>query len=204
MNRWGLAIAGITVFAGVALQIILPELGERRVESRLTTGGGTAEVRLGAVPALRLLFSDGERFEVVASDLDLELDQREGVFDRLDGFGAVDVSIADSTAGPFRLDTFRLTRDDDQPYSFSASGETSATDLAEFGIDSFELPGESLLDMLVEPLLGEENLIVPIDLAMELTSDEGRIRVVGGGGTVGGVPAGPLAELITAAIVVQL
>ena len=39
---------------------------------------------------------------------------------------------------------------------------------------------------------------------MELTSDDGRVRVVSGGGTVAGVPTGPLAELLTSAIVVQL
>jgi hypothetical protein len=30
------------------------------------------------------------------------------------------------------------------------------------------------------------------------------VRVVSGGGTVGGIPTGPLAELLTAAVVVQL
>ena len=39
---------------------------------------------------------------------------------------------------------------------------------------------------------------------MELTSDDGRITVTSGGGSVAGFPTGPLAELITRAIVVQL
>jgi hypothetical protein len=37
-----------------------------------------------------------------------------------------------------------------------------------------------------------------------MESDDGRIRVTEGGGTVAGVATGPLAELITAAIVVRL
>ena len=39
---------------------------------------------------------------------------------------------------------------------------------------------------------------------MELRSDGGRVVVVSGGGTVAGFPTGPLAELITSAIVVRL
>ena len=61
-------------------------------------------MRLGAFPAVRLLFSDGERFEVDARDLDLDLDEEAEVFDRLDGFSIVDVSIEDSVAGPFELE----------------------------------------------------------------------------------------------------
>ena len=36
------------------------------MEDRLTAGGGSADVTLGSFPAVRLLFSDGERFEVDA------------------------------------------------------------------------------------------------------------------------------------------
>jgi hypothetical protein len=39
---------------------------------------------------------------------------------------------------------------------------------------------------------------------MQLTSDGGRIQVLSGGGTLAGFPTGPLAELLTSAIVVQL
>jgi len=37
-----------------------------------------------------------------------------------------------------------------------------------------------------------------------VTSEDGRVRVVSGGGTVAGFETGPLAQLITSAIVVQL
>jgi hypothetical protein len=85
-----------------------------------------------------------------------------------------------------------------------ANGETTATGLAAFGLEAVDVPGESLLDALLEPLVGESDVAVPIDLDAELTSSDGRIQVVSGGGEVGGVPAGPLAQLITAAIVVRL
>ena len=39
---------------------------------------------------------------------------------------------------------------------------------------------------------------------MELQSDGGRVVVVAGGGTVAGIPTGPLAELITEAIAIRL
>lgn len=206
MPRWTLVVAGITVFALVASQILLPSLGARRVEDRLTDGGGSAEVTLGAVPALRLLFSDGERLEVVGRDLDLELelDGREAVFDRLDGFTIVDISISESAAGPFELSSFELHRDGAGPYNLLARGETSASDLTAFGFDQVELPGESFLDLLLNPFVEGVETPLPIELDMELSSDDGRVEVISGGGEIAGIPTGPLAELITSAIVLQL
>jgi hypothetical protein len=43
-----------------------------------------------------------------------------------------------------------------------------------------------------------------VALNMELRSESGRVVVASGGGTVDGYPTGPLAELITSAIVVRL
>ena len=40
--------------------------GEPDVEDRLTKDGGTAEVNIEAVPAVRLLFDDGDKLEVKA------------------------------------------------------------------------------------------------------------------------------------------
>lgn len=204
MARWGSVVAGIVVFALVASQILLPRLGASRVEDRLTEGGGSAEVTLGAVPGLRLLFADGERLEVDAQDLDLELDEREAVFDRLDGFTIVDISISNSATGPFELATFELHRDGAGPYTLLARGETTASELTAFGFDQLELPGESFLDLLLEPFVEQVDGPLPIQLDMELSSDEGRVEVISGGGEVAGIPTGPLAELITSAIVLQL
>jgi hypothetical protein len=203
-SKWGLIVAGAVVFCLVAGQILIPDIGERRVAERLTEGGGTADVTLGAVPAARLLFSDGERFEVTARDLDLELDREDRVFDNLDGFSIVDVSIADSHAGPFDLTSFELQRDGDGPYRLIATGATSPDELVDYGIEEFALPGGSIADAALELFGIDTNVTMPIDLDMELTSDDGRIQVVSGSGTIAGVPTGPLAELLTSAIVVQL
>jgi hypothetical protein len=204
MQRWGIVVAGSVVFVLVLSQILVPSLGERRVEERLTEGGGEAEVTLGAFPAARLLFSDGERFEVDARDLDLDLDDDARVFERLDGFAVVDVAIESSVAGPFELERFELRRDGEGPYRLVATGATSAGALAQAGLESVELPGESFADVILEGLFGEADSTVPVELDMELQSEDGRVRVVSGGGTVAGYETGPLAELITSAIVVQL
>jgi hypothetical protein len=203
-GRRALIAAGVVVFVFVLSQILIPRLGEHRVEDRLTAGGGSAEVNLGAFPAARLLFSHGERFEVRARELALDLDLDQDVFERLDGFGLVDVAIDDFTAGPFELSSFALTRDGDEPYRLVTHGSASPTALADYGLEQVQLPAEGLLDALLNPFLDDADAAVPVDLDMQLTSENGRIRVVDGGGTVAGFSMGPLAELLTSAIVVRL
>jgi hypothetical protein len=204
MARWATIAAGAFVFALVASQILLPNFGERRIQERLTAGGGTAEVTLGAVPAARLLFNHGERFEVTARDLALDLDHPEPVFSKLDGFANVDISIASSKAGPFAIDEFELTRDAPGPYHLVSSGEASPEQLVDYGLEGVELPGTDFIGMLFGGLVAPADTAVPVDLDVELTSDRGRVRVVSGGGTVDGIPTGPLAELVTNAVIVRL
>lgn len=204
MARWGMIVAGTLVFALVASQLLLPPLAERRVEDRLTEGGGSAEVTLGSVPALRLLFGDGERLEMTGRDLALELDRDRDLFQRLDGFSIVEISIADSSAGPFALQSFELSRDGDGPYHLVSSASATAAGLADAGLETVELPGESVLDLILGDLLGADDEPIPIELDMQLASDDGRVRVVSGGGEIAGVPTGPLAELLSSAIVVQI
>jgi hypothetical protein len=203
MPRWGLIAAGVAVFLAVASQILVPSFGEREIERRLTAGGGEADVTLGAFPAARLLVGDGERFEVEAHDLELALDPSVKVFERLDGFAIVDISIADSKAGPIDLERFELTREGGPSYRLSAAGSTSTSALVDYGIES-AAPSGGLASIALDLFGIETDYEVPIDLDMEVTSDEGRVRVVSGDGTIGGVPAGPLAELITSAVVVRL
>ena len=202
--RWGLITAAVVVFLLVGSQILIPAIGARRIESRLTEGGGTADVTLGAVPAVRLLFGDGERFEVEANGLDLALDRRGSVFDELDGFGVVDITIDDSKAGPFELQSFHLTRESPAPYHLTTVGRTSAADLVDAGLQVAQLPGDGVLDQILGQFFGPQDTPVPVELDMQLTSDNGRVQVVSGGGTVAGIPTGSLAELITSAIVIQL
>jgi hypothetical protein len=201
MSRWGIAIAGAVVFVLVTSQVLIPPLGASKVEDRLEAGGGTADVTLGAVPALRLLWGDGERLEVNAHDLDLRLDRDLRVFDDLDGFGIVDVKIANSHAGPFDLASFSLTRDGSGPYHMITSGQTTAADLVDYGFDGVSLPGSSLLDSLLEVFVGPSDEPIPVSLDMQLASERGVVRVVSGESTVAGVPAGAIGTMITSTIV---
>ena len=202
-RRWPLIVAGSLVFLFVLAQVLIPGLGEQRIEDRLTRGGGTADVTLGAFPAARLLFSHGERIEIQARDLDLDLNQETSVFDRLDGFHTVDISIDDSRIGPFQLDNFALSRDGNGPYHLTTSGSTSPTALADYGFEQYKLPGQSLVDALLGPLMRDVG-DVPMNIDMELSSDDGRIQVVSGGGEIAGFSTGPLAQLLTSAVVVRI
>jgi hypothetical protein len=202
-QRWWIAAAGLLVTALVASQLLLPDLAADEVEDRLTEGGGSAEVSLAALPALRLLFGDGDSFEVSASELDLELDQQGEVFDRLDGFGEINVAITDFAAGPFELESFALERDGSGPYRLLSEGTTTAAALLSYGAESLGLAGGPLATAAIGSLLDTDR-VIPVELDMELVSDEGRVQVVSGGGTIAGLPTGPFAQLITSAIVVRL
>jgi hypothetical protein len=194
----------VVVALAVASQLAIPPLAEHRIEDRLTDGGGAAEVSLEAFPAARLLFSDGKQLSVSGSGLDLALQQQGNVFDDLDGFDQVDVRLTEFRAGPFAVANFELTRPaPSAAYHLASSSRTTPGDLAEYGASRLGLPGGPLLRFLAGQALGGSRPI-PIDLDMQLRSDSGRIVVVSGGGSVAGFPTGPLAELITAAIVVQL
>ena len=202
MRRSIWIVAGVLVFAVVAAQVLIPALGAQRIEDRLTAGGGDADVTLGAFPAARLLFSDGERIEVRARELDLDLDRETSVFDRLDGFDIVDIGIDDFRAGPFQLDRFELTRDGGGPYSLTAHGSATPASLTAYGFDTLDLPGEGIIDALLDPFVTDQPLA--LDLDMQVSSEQGRLRVVSGCGSVAGLPVGTLAELITSAIVVNV
>jgi len=205
IGRVAAIVAAALVLLLVLTQLILPGIGEGAIEDRLTENGGVAEVSLSAKPAARLLWGDGDRLAIDAAGLDLELRTADDpvVFDDLDRFGEVEIVITDSTAGPVDLRNFVLSRDGDEPYSLEATGATSVADLGESAAESFDVPGSDILGGILSATgIGGSDL--DVDLDMRIESDEGRIRVVEGGGEIAGIPTGPLAELITAAIVVEL
>jgi hypothetical protein len=199
----GIVILVLTALL-VAAQLFVPGVGERQIEDRLTEGGGDAAVMLSATPAARLLLGDGDKIEVRGSNLDLDLETEDPqVLDRLDGFSEVDVGLEDFRAGPFDVVVFEMARDGDGPYLVRSTSSTTAADLVDYGAGALGLAGGPLLRFFAgRAPLG--NRPIPIRVEMEMESDDGRIRVVSGGGTVAGYPTGPLAQFITAAIVVRL
>ena len=201
-------IAAITgaavVLVLVVSQLFLPGIGEGVIEDRLTENGGSADASLSATPAARLLWGDGDRIGIDATGLDLEVTASDDpvVFDDLDRFDDVDIIIRDSSMGPVQLENFVLTRNGDEPYSLEATGTTSVSDLAEFGAESFDVPGADLLGGILNVATGGTE--VDVDLDMKVASDDGRVRVVEGGGEIAGIPTGPLAAFITSAVTVEL
>ena len=196
------ALAAVVAALAIA-QLVVPPWAEQRIEDRLTEGGGTAEASVDAFPAAMLLAGDGDSLEISGSGLDLDVDPEEKVFDRLDGFDSVDIDLSDFRAGPFDVDTFALSRDGSGTYSMQSDLTTTGSALLAYGAERLGVPGSSLLPLITGDS-EEANATIPVDLDMELESDDGRIIVAGGEGEVAGYPAGPLAELITSAIVVQI
>lgn len=202
MRIAAIAIPALVVVVLLGSQLLVPTIAERQLASRLTENGGEADVAVSAFPTLRLLFDDGARFEIRASGLDLELDGRLEAFDRLDGFGEVAIAIDELTAGPFALESFTLTRAAPAPYRLTSRGRASPAGVVDLGADRLGIPGGALLGGLAGQALGRAP--IPFTLDMQLASDNGEITVVSGGGTVAGVPAGPLAQLLAGAIVARL
>lgn len=201
--RIALIAAAAVVVLLVVAQFVIPPWAESRIEDRLTEGGGEASASVDAVPAAKLLIGDGDSLDVTGSGLDLEIDPEEEVFKRLDGFDSVDIELDDFRAGPFDVDTFALARDGSGIYTMQSQLTTTGSALLQYGAERLGVPGSSLLPLITGDS-EDANVTIPVDLDMELESDDGRIIVTGGTGEVAGYPAGPLAELITAAIVVQI
>jgi hypothetical protein len=199
------AIAGAAILLVLILsQLFLPGIGEGVIEDRLTGNGGAADVSLSATPAVRLLWGSGDKVAVDATGLDLEVTTADDpvVFDDLDRFDDVEIVIRDSSMGPVQMSNFVLTRNGDEPYSLEATGNTSVSDLAEFGAETFNLPGGDILGGILNVATGGTE--VDVDLDMKIESDDGRVHVIEGGGEIAGIPTGPFAAFITSAVTIEL
>ena len=201
--RWVLAVLAVVVIALVATQIFLPRMGENDVEDRLTREGGTASVNIDAVPALRLLFDDGDRIEVRAREVEIPIEDIRGrSFKQLDGFDEVDVRLLLSTIGPFFAEAVTIERGAGEDlYAFNFRGSTSAAQVGNFALAGLPPLLRSALTALAGRA-GEQDL--PISLDVDLRSEGGRARVVGGGGTFAGLPLGGFALGIAGAIIARI
>ncbi|HYH62405.1 MAG TPA: hypothetical protein VD766_11115 [Solirubrobacterales bacterium] len=203
-GRIAAIVAAAVVLVLVLSQIFLPGIGEGAIEDRLTKNGGAADASLSARPAARLLWGSGDEIGIDATGLDLEVTAADEpvVFDDLDRFGDVEIIIRDSSMGPVDMEDFVLTRKGDEPYSIEAHGTTSASDLAQFGAEAFDLPGADILGGILSVATGGTEVDVDLDMLVE--SDDGRVHVLEGGGEVAGIPTGPLAAFITSAVTIEI
>jgi hypothetical protein len=190
----------------VVAQIVLPPLLAGKVEDRLTKRGGSASVDLDAVPALRLLAHEGDRFSLNGERLDFPLDQRSGVFDKLDGFDSVRVRLHDVSAGPFTVARFALTRDDGaSTYKITANGSSTISRVSSYLTSGLPPLLGSLLAGATRGVTGPAaDRRVPFTLDAELKSQSGEPELVRGTGSVAGIPTGPFASLLAQAIVSRL
>ena len=198
--KW-VVIGGILVGLLFGLsQVIIPNKAEGDVKDRLTKEGGSASVTITAFPAIRLLFNHGEKLDVRARRVTIPInDLRGGSFKELDGFDNVRVQLTNSIVGPFTTDAMLLTRDDPEKlYHFTYKGNTSVTQLAELALGALPLQ----LRSLVETLTGRPGREpIPIVLNAKLESNNGKINLVSGGGTVAGLPLGGLSLSIAGAVI---
>jgi hypothetical protein len=205
MRRVAAVTLGSLVVLLVASQLVLPPIAERRAADRLERHGGSADVSLSALPAVRLLFGDGDSFEVKGSNLEVDLDRGGDSLDRLDGFDDVRVRIEDLEAGPLELSSFELARDEgESDYRTRIRGTTSAREVARFlGSQAGGALGGLLGDLGASTLPGGATE-VPLDFRARVQSNGGEVNVSGATGSVAGLPAGPLAQLVVSAVALRL
>ena len=203
-------LAGILItVAVVALvgQLALPPYLEHRVEQRLEAGGGTAEVSLSAVPAVSLLAGRGDSFKVRARGLRFDLgERRENPFERLDGFDRVDMELTGLDAGPLQVERFQLSRPRrDETYHLTIRATSTPRKLAG-GLGSTAAGPLGLLmgSFATGVFPGAGNVAIPVGLEARVDSRDGKPNVRSVYGTVAGVPAGPLAEIVLRAVLDQL
>jgi hypothetical protein len=197
-----LAVAALLALL-LVVQLALPPLLQRRVEDRLTRAGGHAHVELGAVPAPRLLFKEGDSLKVRATGLvAAPADPTStGTLADLDGFDSVDIQVVGMHVGPLTVARLTLQRASaDQPYQATVQATVTGSALSTYlggqlggGIGGF-------LGGIAGSTMPGANVEIPIDLGATLLSDNGRVRATSVTGSVAGFPAGPLVEALAAAL----
>ena len=197
-------VAALVVLVAVATHFAVPPYLEGRVEERLEEHGGRAEVELRAVPALRLLAGHGDRIEIAGSGLEVDFDDPDrDVFDDLARFDEVAVDLREVRAGPFETERFRLESVGGDRYRIDVDATASVQDLAEVAGETFGPLGE-LIGSIAGGSVPFSGAPIPIRIDGTLEARDGEVEMVSGGGRVAGLPAGPLARLVTNAVLSRL
>ena len=198
------AVAGFVLLVAVVTHFVLPSYLEGRVEERLEEHGGRAEVELRAIPALRLLAGHGDRIEIEGSGLEVRFDEPDtDAFEELNRFDEVEIDLADVEAEPFKISSFRLEGLGDDRYRIETDATASVQDLGRVAGEQFGSLG-GLIGSIVGGSVPGAAAPVPVRLDGELHADDGRVEMVSGDARVAGLPAGPVARLVTNAILSSL
>ena len=198
------SVAGFVVLVGIGTHFLLPPYLEGRVEERLEEHGGKADVELSAVPALRLLTGHGDRLEITGSGLEVDFDEPDtDAFEELNRFDEVDIDLTDVDAEPFETEHFRLEGLGDDRYRIETNATASIQELARVAGEQFG-PLGGLIGSIAGGSVPGGGVPVPIRLDGELVAKDGEVEMVSGTGRVAGLPAGPVARLVTNAILSRL
>jgi hypothetical protein len=201
MRRLAIRLGSPLVTLVIASQFLLPPYLEHRVANRLTAHGGTAQVDMSAVPALRLLFGHGSGLRIRARGLSVDLAPgQEDVFKRLDDFGDATIAISDSRAGPFTVRSFWVSRKADHSYDVLVSGEATAGDVARYAGSQLAGGFGQALAGLAASTLGAFGGPIPFNARMRIETGSGTPRALNVIGEVAGLPAGPLAQIVANAL----
>lgn len=201
MRRFAIRLVIALIALLVAVQLALPAYYGHRVAKRLTEHGGSAHVQVSAFPALGLLFGHARTLEIAARGLSVDLgNDQHDVFKRLDDFDHVTVDITASRAGPFTISGFRIRDQADHRYAVAIAGDGNAADVARYAGDrlggSF---GQALAGLAATAIAGFDRPI-PFDARMEIDTGSGSPAAENVVGTVAGLPAGPLAQVVANAL----
>jgi hypothetical protein len=201
MRRFAIRLGIPLLVLLVASQLALPPYAEHRVAGRLTEHGGNADVNLSAFPALRLLFGRGGGLSIDASGLSVDLTPgQEDVFKQLDDFAHVNVEVSDSRAGPFTIGGFRVQRAASHVYDVAVAGDGTAGDVARYAGSQLGGGFGQALAGLAASALGGFDQTIPFDARMQIVTNSGVPQARNVDGSVAGLPAGPLAQVVANAL----
>jgi len=206
MRRIAVVSLAVVAVLLVGSQIVIPPVAEREVRDRLEEHGGHADVSVSAFPALRLLAGDGSSLEASGTGIRVDLAPEDRPLERLDGFDRVKVALTDSAAGPIALDRLRLVRQKgERAYRLRVAGRTTPREVARFLGSRAAGPLGALFGAVgASQLPGGGRTELPVRLRAMLESHDGRVDVTTASGSVAGLPAEPLAELVMAAVAQRL
>ncbi len=203
-------VAGIVItiaLLAVVAQLAMPAYYEGRVEDRLEKQGGSADVSITAFPALTLIGGRGKELSAKGKGLRFDIDdRREDPFGRLDGFEEVDLRLTDTDVGAIHMSEFDLRRDGrDSEYTMRVEATATPRELARQLGNAAGGPLGGLAGSLgAEFLPGASTTEVPLEMTARVRSEDGRAEVTDANGTVAGVPAGPLAEIVLGTVLDRL
>ena len=175
--RWVILGAVVAGLAFGITQAVIPGQAEKKVRDRLTRNGGTADVNIRAIPAIRLLFDDGDELDVQAHGIAIPATRpARRLLQAARRVRRDEIRDGPLRVGPFTADRVSLTRGEgEETYDFTFRGSTSAGQLANFALGT--LP--PVLRSLIETLGGRPaEAEIPIRLNAELKSEGGRAELV--------------------------